>query len=90
MHLLFSGVLYSLRNDYMHGLAISSAKSSKTSLSRYALNYYCFLTASVITDLLLIYGDSTIDQEAKYSELKMNVIQNYQNMNILFGKYMDK
>lgn len=89
MHLLLSGILYSLRNDYMHGLAISSGKSSMASIERYAMNYYCFLAASVITNILLIKGTSTVIKEVKYKELSHNVTNNINNMCVLFKKYMN-
>ena len=88
--IIYSGIVYSLRNDSFHGASISSTKSSKTTLRRYALNYYCFIAIYISTMVLLIYYSKGIDTIKKYKELKLNVQQNFENMRLLFGSNINR
>lgn len=72
LHLLVSGIIYSLRNDSLHGSSMSSTKSSKTTPKRYAMNYYCYLATYTLLMLLLV-DKSTMpeaNKNSKYAELK--------------------
>ncbi len=60
--LLICGILYTMRNDSMHGDGISSFKSSLAGLKTYAHNYYCFLCEYIILTLLIYPVDTTNEQ----------------------------
>lgn len=70
LYLLLCGVIYSLRNDALHGSSMSSTKSSLTSPERYASNYYCFLTTYTVLMIMLIMKTITdrMNQSEKYLE----------------------
>lgn len=90
LHLLSSGYLYTLRNDTMHGSNISITKSSKTTLSTYANNYYAFLVLYylVITSFLVHFNSS---YEADiYDKLANNMIENVDLFSQLFGNYLGR
>ena len=90
-HLLLSGIIYSLRNDSLHGSAMSSTKSSKTTPERYAFNYYCYLATYTLLMILLISKSNLINQDdknKKYEELKKATITNTNNFRQLFKNHI--
>lgn len=90
LYLLLCGVIYSLRNDALHGSSMSSTKSSLTTPKRYASNYYCFLATYTILMIMLIMKtiiDPTAQSE-KYLELKNTTLENVQNFKLLFGNHI--
>ena len=90
LYLLLCGVIYSLRNDALHGSSMSSTKSSLTSPERYASNYYCFLTTYTVWMIMLIRKTITdpMNQSKKYLELKNTTLENVQNFKLLFGNHI--
>jgi len=90
LHLLLSGIIYSLRNDSLHGSSMSSTKSSKTTPERYALNYYCYLATYTIFMLLLIMKSSMSisNKNTKYAELRTITINNIEDFRKLFGNHI--
>lgn len=90
LYLLLCGVIYSLRNDALHGSSMSSTKSSLTSPERYASNYYCFLTTYTVLMIMLIMKTITdpMNQSKKYLELKNTTLVNVQNFKLLFGNHI--
>lgn len=90
LYLLLCGVIYSLRNDALHGSSMSSTKSSLTSPERYASNYYCFLTTYTVLMIMLIMKTITdpMNQSKKYLELKNTTLENVQNSKLLFGNHI--
>lgn len=90
LYLLLCGVIYSLRNDALHGSSMSSTKSSLTSPERYASNYYCFLTTYTVLMIMLIMKTITdpMNQSKKYLELKNTTLENVQNFKLLFGNHI--
>lgn len=90
LYLLLCGVIYSLRNDALHGSSMSSTKSSLTSPERYASNYYCFLTTYTVLMIILIMKTITdpMNQSKKYLELKNTTLENVQNFKLLFGNHI--
>lgn len=90
LYLLLCGVIYSLRNDALHGSSMSSTKSSLTSPERYASNYYCFLTTYTVLMIMLIMKTITdpMNQSKKYLELKNTPLENVQNFKLLFGNHI--
>ena len=90
LYLLLCGVIYSLRNDALHGSSMSSTKSSLTSPERYASNYYCFLTTYTVLMIMLIMKTITdpMKQSKKYLELKNTTLENVQNFKLLFGNHI--
>ena len=90
LYLLLCGVIYSLRNDALHGSSMSSTKSSLTSPGRYASNYYCFLATYTILMIMLIMKMITdpMEQCQKYIELKNTTLENIQNFKLLFGNHI--
>lgn len=90
-HLCLSGILYTMRNKYMHGDSVSSTKSSQTKPERYALNYYCFLLTYMYTSLLLIqFADSADlpDKNKSFFELRQNMQINIEYFRKLFGNHL--
>ena len=90
LYLLLCGVIYSLRNDALHGSSMSSTKSSLTSPEPYASNYYCFLTTYTVLMIMLIMKTITdpMNQSKKYLELKNTTLENVQNFKLLFGNHI--
>ena len=90
LYLLLCGVIYSLRNDALHGSSMSSTKSSLTSPERYASNYYCFLTTYTVLMIMLIMKTITdpMNQSKKYPKLKNTTLENVQNFKLLFGNHI--
>lgn len=90
--LLISGLLYTLRNDSLHGSSISATKSSQTTVERYALNYYAFLALYTIASIMLIHNETADPALAasRYSELKDRTDSNISNMRLLFGNHLTK
>ena len=90
LYLLLCGVIYSLRNDALHGSSMSSTKSSLTSPERYASNYYCFLTTYTVLMIMLIMKTITdpMNQSKKYLKLKNTTLENVQNFKLLFGNHI--
>ena len=86
LNLLISGILYTLRNDSLHGSLMSSTKSSKTDIKRYETNYFCFLSMYTLLMLLLIEhsfddGDKKISY---YNELLNTTKANVSDFKSLF------
>lgn len=90
LHILISGLLYSLRNDSFHGSSMSSTKSSLTSPERYALNYYSYLATYTLLMIVFIEktGVSTINKTDKFTELKSITIKNVDDFRALFGNHI--
>lgn len=90
LHLLVSGIVYSLRNDSLHGSSMSSTKSSKTTPKRYALNYYCYLATYTLLMILLVNKStmSGTDKNVKYAELKNITLSNVADFVNLFGNHL--
>lgn len=90
LHLLISGIIYSLRNDSLHGSSMSSTKSSQTTPKRYALNYYCYLATYTLLMILLIKHSSMSfpDKITKYAELKDVTTMNVNDFRNLFGNHI--
>ena len=90
IHLLISGIIYSLRNDSFHGSSMSSTKSSQTTPKRYAMNYYCYIATYKLLMLVLIKNSSISDSDknTKYTELKDITISNASNFRNLFGNHI--
>lgn len=88
LNFIISGFLYGLRNASAHGSSISTTKSSKTTVERYALNYYAFLSAYTVLMLMIINdGDASIEA-TRYCELYNITKQNKENMELLFGNHL--
>ena len=91
LNLLLLGIIYSLRNDSLHGSAMSSTKSSKTTPERYAFNYYCYLATYTLLMVLLISKSNFInqvDKSQKYEELKKVTTTNMNNFRELFRNHI--
>lgn len=90
LYLLLLGLIYSLRNDAMHGSAMSSTKSSQTSPERYALNYYTFLATynMLIAVLIMKSALSQAERDLKYAELRQNSEENVERFRKLFGNHI--
>jgi hypothetical protein len=91
LYLLLLGLVYSLRNDAMHGSSMSSTKSSKTTPERYALNYYAFLaTYNVLMTVLIMKSSlSQAEKDLKYTELRQNTEENVDRFRKLFGSHIN-
>lgn len=86
LQFLLSGIIYTSRNDYLHGSSMAPTKSSTTSLETYASNYYCFLSLYTLLMLLLIENSFSDEnkKESYYSDL-LNVVKvNISDYNELF------
>ena len=90
IHLLISGIIYSLRNDSFHGSSMSSTKSSQTTPKRYAMNYYCYIATYTLLMVVLINNSSisNADKNTKYTELKDITISNVNDFRNLFGNHI--
>ncbi len=90
LHLLISGIIYSLRNDSFHGSSMASTKSSQTTPKRYAMNYYCYIATYTLLMTLLIKNSfmSDADKNFKYSELKDITLRNVNDFCDLFGNHL--
>ncbi len=90
LHILVSGFLYTFRNDMTHGSSISITKSSKTTLSTYAVDYYAFLLMYYLVILLIIdkfpsdYPSSVCDDLADNIEVNIDLYKR------LFGKAIER
>lgn len=86
------GLVYSLRNDFAHGSAMASTKSSKTTIARYSMQFYCFVLTYTLFMLLLILHSDMSDQEKNriYADLKSTTIQNAYSFKLLFGHNLTK
>ena len=88
LQFLISGIIYTSRNDFLHGSSMASTKSSYTSLTSYASNHYCFLALYTLLMLLLIeksLSDNTIKNNY-YTELYRVLQSNITDYKNLFGK----
>lgn len=90
LQILISGFLYTLRNDSVHGASISATKSSKTTLERYALNYYSFISLYTVLMVTVIAKNKANDRTEMYSKLFENVKTNVSNMKELFGPHLGR
>lgn len=90
IHLLISGIIYSLRNDSFHGSSMSSTKSSQTTPKRYAMNYYCYIATYTLLMILLVKNSkmSDADKNIKYTELKDITLRNSNDFCELFGNHI--
>ena len=86
IHLLLSGIIYSLRNDSFHGSSMSSTKSSQTTPKRYAMNYYCYIATYTLMMILLVKSStmSDADKNNKYTELKDITLRNINDFTISY------
>ena len=91
LSLLLLGVIYSLRNDALHGSAMSSTKSSKTDIDRYANNYYSFLSIYTLLMVLLIEGSFSDEKkkETYYNELLKVTESNIADFKLLFHRHLE-
>ncbi len=84
LHLLISGILYTMRNDMMHGNSMSPSKSSKASLDVYKHSYFCFLATYYL--LMLIITDALYDNDAAVLiKLSTSLNENLNNYIKLFN-----
>lgn len=90
LHLLLSGIIYSLRNDSLHGSSMSSTKSSQTSPKRYAMNYYCYITTYSLLMIILVKNSilSETEKNLKYTQLKNITLRNVNDFRDLFGNHI--
>lgn len=90
IHLLLSGIIYSLRNDSFHGSSMSSTKSSQTTPKRYAMNYYCYIATYTLLMIILVKNSTMSDAEKdiKYGELKDITLRNVNDFCDLFGNHI--
>ncbi len=91
LRLLIMGIVYSLRNDSTHGSGMASTKSSQTSLSRYALNHYCFLVTYTLLMFVFISESpnlSEVEKNGKYAALRTAMDRNFDDFQELFGKHI--
>ena len=89
LHIIVSGYLYTLRNDMMHGSNIAIMKSSKTTLSTLAVDYFAFLILYYLIIMLVIYKYSCNDNNLKFNELALNIQVNLDLYIKMFGKSID-
>ncbi len=86
LHILVSGLLYTLRNDIMHGSSISITKSSKTTLGTYAIDYFSYLLLYYLLILLILNKFSTDYTVDVYDKLADNIEINVGLYKQLFGR----
>ena len=85
---MVSGVIYTLRNDTMHGASISITKSSKVTMSTYANSYFAFLVMYYLTIILMINKYSP--NMNGYDALASNIEQNIDLFVELFGNHIGR
>ena len=90
LHFLVSGLLYTLRNDIMHGSSMSITKSSKTTLGNYAVNYFGFLIIYYLLLILVIIEFSSDYPTDIYEKLADNIEININLYKQLFKKEIEK
>lgn len=90
LHILVSGLLYTLRNDIMHGSSISITKSSKTTLGTYAVNYFGFLIIYYLLLFLVIKKFSPDYPTDIYEKLADNIEININLYKQLFEKEIER
>lgn len=90
LHILVSGLLYTLRNDIMHGSSISITKSSKTTLGTYAIDFFSFLLLYYLLVALIIDKFSTDYTTDVYDRLADNIEINVTLYKQLFGKEINR
>ena len=90
IHLLLSGIIYSLKNDSFHGASMLSTKSSQTTPKRYAMNYYCYIATYTLRMIILVKNSTMSDAEKgiKYGELKDITLRNVNDFCDLFGNHI--
>ena len=86
LHLLASGLLYSLRNDAYHGGSISCTKSSFCNMSTMANSYFSFMLTYYLL-LLLIIDNTSANKQNDLSALANNINLNTSCYVSLFGKH---
>lgn len=81
------GLIYSMRNDFAHGSAMASTKSSKTTIARYSMHFYCFMgTYTLFMMLLVLHSNLTETEKNKYyMELYNTTKENVESYKLLFG-----
>lgn len=90
LHILVSGLLYTLRNDIMHGSSISITKSSKTTLGTYAMDYFAYLLLYYLLIILIIDKFSADYPVDVYDRLADNIEINVNLYKQLFGKEIER
>ena len=90
LHILVSGLLYTLRNDIMHGSSISITKSSKTTLGTYAMDYFAYLLLYYLLVLLIIDKFSVDYPSDIFDRLADNIDKNVQLYLQLFGREIER
>jgi len=90
LHFIVSGYIYTLRNDTMHGNNISITKSSKTTMSTYANNYYSFLFIYYLVIMLMLDKYDDHYNINKYKDLAQNIEQNVGLYKELFGDCIER
>lgn len=90
LHIIFSGFLYTLRNDMMHGSSISITKSSKTTIGTFATDYYAFLVLYYLLVMLIIDHFRSDYSSDIYEKLADNINTNVKLFREIFGKEIEK
>lgn len=86
------GLIYSMRNDFAHGSAMASTKSSKTTMARYSMHFYCFVVTYTIFMILLVLHSGLTESEKNkyYMELYSTTKENVESFKLLFGNYTSR
>jgi|GEM_PF-1571157 hypothetical protein len=90
LHILVSGLLYTLRNDIMHGSSMSITKSSKTTLGTYAVNYFGFLIIYYLLLILVVKKFSPDYPTDIYEKLAENIEININLYKQIFKKEIEQ
>lgn len=90
LHILVSGFLYTLRNDIMHGSSISITKSSKTTLSTYAIDYFAFLLLYYLLIILIVNKNPQNYSVDVYDRMANNIDRNIHLYMQLFDREVER
>lgn len=90
LDILVSGLLYTLRNDTMHGSSIAITKSSKTTIGIYAIDYYSFLLLYYLLIILIIKRFPQDYSINVYEQLADNILCNIKLFTKIFGKHIER
>lgn len=90
LNILVSGLLYTLRNDTMHGSSIAITKSSKTTIGTYAIDYYSFLLLYYLLIILIIKRFPQDYSINVYKQLADNILYNIKLFTKIFGKNIER
>ncbi len=90
LNILVSGLLYTLRNDIMHGSSIAITKSSKTTIGTYAIDYYAFLLLYYLLIVLIVKKYPENYSSNVYEKLADNIYDNLNLYTKLFGENIER